>query len=382
MVNLPEIDRELEACIQCGYCVPVCDTWNQYPWESVSPRGKVYYLRQMKHKSPMDLLLHREVGLDEEFVDALYQCTVCGACETVCHVGIRFVEFWEKVRKWVVEEGAGPMPAHRKFHERISKVMNPYGERPDERIDWAPEGARERADMIFFAGCTASFRTSEIALAGFKVLREAGLDIGLLGEDEWCCTSPTLRVGLTDLSYRAAENNITEVERRGARTMVTTCAGCYKTSLHDWPVYYARPSFDVRHFSQLAEELIDDGTLKPGRMDRRVTYHDPCHLGRHAGVFESPRKVIRSIPGIELVEMRRNRMNSQCCGAGGGYKSQYGDLAVNVAARRIEQALEAGADTVITCCPFCVVNLRQGAEQLGEDIEVRDLAEVLLESIS
>jgi Fe-S oxidoreductase len=202
-----------------------------------------------------------------------------------------------------------------------------------------------------------------------------------MGPDEYCCTSPMLRTGQTDASRDFAENNIKQTEKMGAKAMVTACAGCFKTTTHDYGRFYSNPSFEVYHFSQYAQKLIKEKKLKLTKeMKVKVTYHDPCHLGRHSGVFEPPREVIKAIPGIELVEMPRNRMNSQCCGAGGGYKSQYNDLAVNIAAKRVKDAIATGAERIITACPFCVLNLQAGAKQLGASIKVMDLSELLLEA--
>jgi Fe-S oxidoreductase len=384
MVKLPNINRELSACLQCGYCVRVCDTYGQEPWESISPRGKVYYLKQLQNRTPMDTILGRKVVVDEEFVDALYRCTGCAACWTVCHVSIEFAEFWEKVREWVVEQGMGPMPAHKKIRERILAVKNPYGEPPEKRGAWFPEGIKRvevNPDVVFFAGCTASYRMTQICKSAVISLDRAGVKQNIMDEKEFCCTSPMLRTGQIDASRESAVNNITVAENMGAKAMVTACAGCFKTTTHDYGRFYSNPSFEVFHYSQYMQKLIKEKKLKLTKeMKIKVTYHDPCHLGRHSGVFEAPREVIKSIPGIELVEMGRNRMNSQCCGAGGGYKSQYNEFATNIAAKRVKDAVATGAERIITTCPFCVLNLQQGAKQIGANIKVMDLAELLVEA--
>jgi len=384
MARLPQINRELSACLQCGYCVRVCDTYLQEPWESISPRGKIYYLKQLQNKTPMDRLLGRKVEVDEEFVDALYRCTGCAACWTVCHVSIEFAEFWEKVREWVVEQGKGPLPAHKKIRERILANNNPYGEPVEKRGAWFPENIKKvdrNPDVCFFAGCTASYRMQNICKSAVTFLDRAGVKQNIMEGDEWCCTSPMLRTGQIDASRDSAENNIRQTEKMGAKAMVTACAGCFKTTTHDYGRFYSNPSFEVFHFSQYAQKLIKEKKLKfTNEIKVKVTYHDPCHLGRHSGVFEAPREVMKAIPGLELVEMGRNRMSSQCCGAGGGYKSQFNEFAVNIAAKRVKEAMETGAERIITTCPFCVLNLQAGAKQLGANIKVMDLAELLVEA--
>lgn len=192
---------------------------------------------------------------------------------------------------------------------------------------------------------------------------------------------PALRTGQIDLTTEHAEHNLLAVENRGAKAMVTTCAGCYKTTTTDYGKYFSNPTFPVYHFSQFVNNLIKDKKLKfTKELNMKVTYHDPCHLGRHAGVFEEPREVIQKIPGVELVEMPRNRRGSRCCGAGGGFKSAFNDAAVNIAAERVKEAVATGADVLATACPFCVVNLQAGAKKIGAKIRVVDISQLLLEA--
>ncbi|WP_400260377.1 (Fe-S)-binding protein [Candidatus Methanomassiliicoccus intestinalis] len=383
MVKMPEIKRELYACLQCGYCIRVCPSYEQTPWESITPRGKIYYLNQIANRSPMDTLLRRKVEIDDEFVEAIYRCTGCAQCETVCHVSIEFGDFWEKVREWLVDQGKGPLPVHAKLVEKIKATRNPYGEPAAARDKWWPKEVPRPAspDIIFFAGCTGSYRATDIAKAGAIVLHRAGVKVDALGADEWCCSSPALRTGQIDLTTEHAEHNLLAVENRGAKAMVTTCAGCYKTTTTDYGKYFSNPTFPVYHFSQFVNNLIKDKKLKfTKELNMKVTYHDPCHLGRHAGVFEEPREVIQKIPGVELVEMPRNRRGSRCCGAGGGFKSAFNDAAVNIAAERVKEAVATGADVLATACPFCVVNLQAGAKKIGAKIRVVDISQLLLEA--
>ena len=383
MVKMPEIKRELYACLQCGYCIRVCPSYEQTPWESITPRGKIYYLNQIANRSPMDTLLRRKVEIDDEFVEAIYRCTGCAQCETVCHVSIEFGDFWEKVREWLVDQGKGPLPVHAKLVEKIKATRNPYGEPAAARDKWWPKEVPRPAspDIIFFAGCTGSYRATDIAKAGAIVLHRAGVKVDALGADEWCCSSPALRTGQIDLTTEHAEHNLLAVENRGAKAMVTTCAGCYKTTTTDYGKYFSNPTFPVYHFSQFVNNLIKDKKLKfTKELNMKVTYHDPCHLGRHAGVFEEPREVIQKIPGVELVEMPRNRRGSRCCGAGGGFKSAFNDAAVNIAAERVKEAVATGADVLAPACPFCVVNLQAGAKKIGAKIRVVDISQLLLEA--
>jgi len=379
--KMPRIQQELAACLQCGYCIDVCEAHEQAPWESVTPRGKIYYLRQLDTAGQSDKLFGRDVKLSPYFVDAMYKCTGCGNCEVVCHANIPLVEFWEVVRKWMVDEGAGPMPAHKGMANKVGDVHNPYGEPPSKRGDWWPKEVpkAEVPDVVFFAGCTGAYRQQNLPQTGVRVLARANIKINSLGNDEWCCSSPLLRTGTHKHSLNCVQQVVEKADGMGAKDMVMTCSGCYKTVSSDFGKFYAKTGQNVYHFSQYVEKLIAERKLPlNNEYKAKVTYHDPCHMGRHMGVFDSPRNVLKKIKGIELVEMDRTREKSRCCGAGGGYKSQYNDMAVNIAADRVKDAEETGAEILVTCCPFCVVNLTQGAKQINSKMKIMDLSEILL----
>ncbi|MDR1955106.1 MAG: 4Fe-4S dicluster domain-containing protein [Candidatus Methanoplasma sp.] len=381
VTKMPRIQQELTACLQCGYCISVCEAHEQTPWESVTPRGKIYYLNQLSNRGGVDKLLGREVSLSPYFVDAMYRCTGCGNCEAVCHANIPLVEFWETVRKWMVDEGAGPMTAHKGMAKKVGEVHNPYGEPPSKRGDWWPEDVKrsETPEVLFFAGCTGAYRQQTLPQTGVRILARAGVTVNTLGTEEWCCSSPLLRTGTHRHSLECTRKAVEGADGMGAKDMVMTCSGCYKTVSTDFGKFYAKAGQNVYHLSQYVEKLIAERKLPINHeFKAKVTYHDPCHMGRHMGVFDAPRNVLKKIKGIELVEMTRTKENSRCCGAGGGYKSQYNDMAVNIAAERIRDAEETGAEILVTCCPFCVVNLTQGAKQINSKIQVMDLAEILL----
>ncbi|MBR4244269.1 MAG: (Fe-S)-binding protein [Candidatus Methanomethylophilaceae archaeon] len=382
--NLPHIAQELTQCVQCGYCIDVCEAHAQTPWDSVTPRGKIYYIKQidLMGTGGMDKLLNRPVKLSPEFVDAMYKCTGCGNCEVVCHAKIHLVELWETMRKWMVDVGIGPMPAAVAMGKSIHKNHNPYNEPDSKRDAWWPEDVERHvpANVVFFAGCTGSYRMQHIAQAGVHVLDRAGVQMNCLGPDEWCCSSPLIRTGNEKESTDCAYHNVEKADAIGAKDMVMTCSGCYKTVSCDFGRFYAKAGQNVYHFSQYVEQLINDRKLPlNNEFNHKVTYHDPCHLGRHSGVYDAPRNVIKKIKGVEFVEMERSRENSRCCGAGGGYKSTYPDFALNIGIERIHDAEATGADVLISCCPFCVLNLTQAAKKIGSNIKVMDLSQVLLE---
>lgn len=233
---------------------------------------------------------------------------------------------------------------------------------------------------MFFAGCTGSYRQQHIPQIGVKILDRAGVRMNILGSDEWCCTSPLLRTGDESQTLECAEHVVEAADGLGAKDMVMTCSGCYKTISTDFGRFYACVQQNVYHFTQYAEKLISEKKLKITRpFEHKVTYHDPCHLGRHMGVYDAPRNVMAKIPGLDLIEMPRNRVNSMCCGAGGGYKSQFNNFAVRIASDRVREAESTGAEYLVTACPFCVTNLSQGAAAIGSKVKVIDLADILYE---
>ncbi len=383
-IRLPRITRELVQCQMCGYCIDVCEAHRQTPWESVTARGKIYYLNQLDKRGfgAMDRIIGRKAEISPEFVDAIYKCTGCGNCESICHAKIELVKLWEVVRAWLVQEGVAPLPVHKGIAKKISQTGNSFGESPKKRDAWWPEDVErsEVPDAIMYAGCTGSYRMQHIPTAGVKILSRAGVKVNCLGEDEVCCSSPLLRTGIRTMTMDLAIKTVTKADAIGAKDMVMTCSGCYKTVSSNFGEYYSKTGQNVYHFTQYVDKLIKEKKLPlNNEFKAKVTYHDPCHLGRHSKVYEEPRNILKKIKGIDFVEMEKNKENSRCCGAGGGYKSAFNDFAVNIAAERINDAAEVGAEIIATACPFCVLNLKAGAKKIGSDIKVMDISEILLQ---
>ncbi|MHA1771557.1 MAG: (Fe-S)-binding protein [Candidatus Thorarchaeota archaeon] len=231
--------------------------------------------------------------------------------------------------------------------------------------------------ILYFVGCMATYRLPNIAEATIKILKHADVDFTVLGEDEWCCGSVALRTGHVEEARRLAAHNVEAISATGAERVVTACAGCYRTLSVDYPKILSREiPFEVVHFPVLLKELIEQGRIKfPDEQPICVTYHDPCHIGRHMGIYEEPREALQYIPGVELREMFTNRENATCCGAGGGVRSTHRDLARGAADARISEAKETGASVLTTACPFCTFNLRESVERTESEIEMLDFPE-------
>jgi Fe-S oxidoreductase len=384
MRKINEIEKDLYACLQCGYCRETCPVYKRLGWESSTPRGKVYYLKQIAAKTPMDRLLRRNPKITPEFVERVFQCTSCAACEHQCHVEIEFPKLWEEVKEWLIEEGYAQPAAHKAIKERVQKTRNPKDEPMEKRPAWLPQDIKlsSNPEVVFFTGCTEAYRMQPLAAATAKLLDKAGVKFNILGEDEWCCGSPLLRTGQKSVVRdELAPHNVREMEKRGWKAMVTACAGCYNTMRGDYPKMVGNPPFKLYHISEYLEKLIKEGKLKFTKdFKKKVAYHDPCHLGRHAKVYDPPRNILKAIPGLELIQIKEERDDSQCCGAGGGFKSAFNDLAEDIAAERVKQFVAAGAEVIATSCPFCQVNLNAGAKKAGLGIKTMDVVQIALQA--
>ena len=225
--------------------------------------------------------------------------------------------------------------------------------------------------LLYFRGCTAREKLNSISKATERILKAAKINYETL-EDEQCCGSVLLRTGFVDDAIEQMKGNLKDFE---GKTIVTSCSGCYKTLKEDYKKYLG-VDLKVIHISQLLEQLIKENRINlKGNKDLRVTYHDSCHLGRHAGEYEAPRNVIQSISN--LVEMENNKENARCCGSGGGVKSAYGELSNSIAQLRIKEAEDTDADLVVSACPFCKLNLSQNSDNL----EILDLSEFVLDHL-
>lgn len=374
------LNFSLETCAKCGYCKPVCAT---FPYgggfESHSPRSKMYYLHEVR--------AGRE-KLDKEWVDRLYRCSTCERCVEVCQTEIPIVEIWEAARAEMVKQGIGPMPNHLMFRDNVEKFNNPYGEATEERNRWiqADHNPVDGAEILIFGGCTASYKMPPMLQTGATILTKAKVPFAYAGPQEACCGSPILRTGQLEAAKRVIGMNLDTFQKMGIKRIVSPCSGCAKTLKYDYPKWGERlgKKFDIEvlHFSELYVKLIEEGKIKPSRLiEMVVTYHDPCHLGRSQSIYDEPRKILASIPGLKLVEMEYIRESAHCCGAGGGVRAQYADMANDLAMKRIKQAEETGAEAMVTMCPFCQSSFTLVKKEMGAKIKILGVEEVLLNSL-
>ena len=254
---------------------------------------------------------------------------------------------------------------------------NPYGEPNSDNKELKNKfDLPDEAEWVYFIGCTSNYRQKNLRDATLRFLKKAKIDFTLI--DERCCCSPIMRTGQIEPVDEFMNYNIAAIQNAGANKVITSCAGCYRTIKKDWIKYGADLGFEVFHTTELVKNLLDEGKLKiKSEYNKTVTYHDPCHLGRHMGIYEVPRDILTQMPRIELVEMKRNRENAWCCGAGGGVKIGYPDWSVEISGERLDEAKETGAEVLFSVCPFCKTNLSDANDKYNMGFEIIDLIELL-----
>ncbi|MEX2703046.1 MAG: (Fe-S)-binding protein [Candidatus Baldrarchaeota archaeon] len=385
--NVKRFEEFLYLCGKCGDCSlavkittsksPLshpCAVKNVLGYEAYDARGRIIIIKN---------LLNGKLEVNDEILEWAYTCTTCGACRETCLAvegGIDTPSIMEALRRDLVSQGFR-IEKHLSILENIKKLDNPYGEPKEERLSFLGNelsNIPEKAEIAYFIGCTSSYRTKEIALAAVKLLKQLGVEFTVL-RDETCCGSILLRYGYVDEARSQAERLVKRFNEMGVKTVIFTCPGCYRTFKKDYPEILGRElGFETLHLVEFLDNYLKDKNVAfEARESEVVTYHDPCHLGRHLNVYEAPRNIIRLVNGLTLVEMETIKNFAHCCGAGGGVKSTFPDLALKVAKDRISEALETGAKILLSACPFCKLNLKQAA---NNGIRILDVAELLAET--
>lgn len=275
--------------------------------------------------------------------------------------------------------GVGPPKLVKKLNDNISEVHNFMGAKPQARTKWS-EGLElpKSGEIVFFAGCYGSFRKPEVARATVKVLRAAGINVAYLGDDEWCCGMIPGWSGQPEIEAAMAKHNVGALKRAGAKRVVISCAEGYRTFKQAYPKIVGKLPFEVLHTTQLLAGLIKDGKLKLSKqVKEKVTYHDPCFLSRHCRIYNEPRDVIKSIPGIEFKEMEHSGLFADCCGNGAGVTGPSFPEMENQNASKCVKNAKAVADVIATCCPRCVETLNHKASEANTKIKTIDLVELV-----
>jgi Fe-S oxidoreductase len=361
--------EKLNLCMQCGMCAGSC------PWRTVEGPFNVRRVIRMA-----------QLGVEGyESDDILYGCTTCNKCVIRCPRGVTIIDVVRSMRAMIAETGAIP-GVLRTVTGSIHSNGNPWSETREKRTEWM-----KALDVPFFDGnkeyllficCTSAYdaRSRNIAKAMVKVLSAAGISFGVIGQEENCCAESARKIGDEALFMKTAKKNIALYKDRGVSKIITTSPHCYYTFTREYQDLGG--DFEVVHYTQLLARCLQEGTLKiSATLDKKVTYHDPCYLGRHTEHYDEPRDLISAVTEGNLVEMKRSRKESLCCGGGGGRlwmetppEWRFSDL-------RIKEACETGASILATACPYCITMLEDSRKTTNKenDIEIRDISELIAE---
>jgi Fe-S oxidoreductase/FAD/FMN-containing dehydrogenase len=366
------------SCSQCGYCIDECDQFYGRGWESQSPRGKWYWLREY---------MEGRAQWNQFMVDTLLVCTTCEICNLRCSAALPIEPSWMKLRgRLVDEEKRMTFPPFEMMKEALVSQGDIWAGYRKNRADWFPEdlkakhGPGRKAKNVYFAGCTASYVEQDIGMAGVRLLDEAGVDFTYLGTRENCCATPMLVAGKWDAFAETMKKNIQAVKEAGADTVICSCPACDMMWRQVYPHWAEKLGMEygitARHYSEVVAGKIKSGEFQFKKgipQPVTVTWHDSCHIGRASGVYEPPRDLIKAIPNVKFVEMSHHHEAAHCCGS---VLTLVKDppVAADIGEIRLKEAVEAGAQKVLALCPCCQFQLRVSADKKKVPVEVVDLA--------
>lgn len=359
-------------CYQCGRCDTMC------PWNNV----RNFYVRKLINQSKFGV-----VPFESEDI---WLCTTCGRCVQSCPRGVEIIDVMRAVRRLMVPDGVVPasIPNLRSVMTSLASVGNPWGQEPKDRANWANDlGVKEfdeTTEILYFPCCYPSYdpRLRKVAQATVNILNKAGVNFGILGSRELCCGESVRKAGNEALFKRLAKENIKTFVDSGVKKILVASPHCYHTFKNEYPEF--KVNFEIIHISQFLFQLVREGKLKITKeYKKKVTYHDPCYLGRHNGIYDEPRDVLSKIPGLVLREMAETRENSLCCGMGGSRiwmetakNERFSDI-------RLKQANDVGAEVLATACPYCITQFEDSKLSMKEsaNLQIMDITEILQEVI-
>ena len=401
--NLVNLQSSAISCVHCGQCrvaiwpsknihgvCPVYGVDVTPKFEPFFSRGKNVILKGV---------LWNDLPLSPEISELFFQCTLCGACYNFCqnahndnidfanHRWMDQVNVYEAFRADLVAAGY-VLRAHAEMNDSLLQYGNPYGRHNSEKASWIAQldfklkdALKDPAEILYFVGCTSALSKTHglqnIAVATAKLFKKLGVDFSILGSEELCCGSVALRTGNKQAFLTIAEKNQELINKTGVRKIVTSCAGCFRTLKKDYG--NRLQGIEIVHTAEFLRDLIRKEGVVLQKLNLKTTYHDPCHLGRHMGIYSAPRDLLTQIS--TLVEMETNREGAHCCGAGGGVKKAFPELSLAMAKNRVAEGCRTGAQILVSTCPFCIRNLGDAIDDLNAPIAINDLVELLLKAI-
>ena len=363
--------KAFESCYQCGLCTGSC------PWNLV----RDFLTRKLIHEAQLGI-----VDMEEE---DMWLCVSCRACVQVCPRGVEIIDIMRSFRRIIAGMGVARVPdSLRLTAKNIAGTGNPLGEPEEKRSDWAKDlnvkPFTEGTELLYFPCCLPSYDqvARGVSQAIAEILKKVGIDFGILGTREVCCGEAIRKAGSEDLFQTLARKNIDTFRQSGVKKVLVGSPHCYHTFKNEYPELGGE--FEVIHITQYLASLIAKGKLKFSKeMNKRVIYSDPCYLGRHNDIYDEPRVILQSIPGLELIEFPDARENGLCCGGGGGRIWMDTPKGERFSDIRVEQAVEKGADIIALACPYCFLNYRDSVLSMGkaETMQVKDITELVAEAI-
>jgi heterodisulfide reductase subunit D len=383
-LKLEGLDIEPTVCARCGFCTFVCPAYLDTLWDSQSPRGKLYQLRD---------LIKRKKPIPPDFAARIFNCTLCGACQEICQTNIPLLRFWQHTREEIGALNEWPEIVNY-IDTSIQETQNIMEMDQADRTLWTDmvddltEGrVGIKAEVAYFAGCNISFKGTLAHLGEntIKIMNAAGVDFTILGEEEQCCGNPYFVAGGFDKARELATHNLAALKDLGAKIVVFNCPGCHRAFSEEYPRLLGKEAtegLEFIPFSEFVLRLLKDGKIKfTKNYPHRIAWHDPCELGRHQNIYDSAREVLNSIPGVELLEMKHNRNKARCCGGGGLLKGTNPTMSVRISSRRVEEAEKTGAEILSSECPSCTMSFNDGIEHRESKIKFKDLSQIVVEAL-
>ena len=362
-----------KLCYQCGKCDVVC------PWNHLTQ----FSMRKLVREAAF--------GMSEIEGENIWRCTTCGKCPKVCPRDVQQVKSGIAMRRIATEYGVYPASVNpiRAVRSGLSGEGNPFFEERKKRGDWAKGHSVKEftkdMEILYYPGCYLSYdsRLKKVAIATANILNKAGVNFGILGSKEVCCGESIRKTGDEELFLHLAKENIKTFIDNGVKRILVSSPHCYETFKNEYPEFMVH--FEVVHIAQYIFELINNGRLKINNTEyaKKVTYHDPCYLGRHNGIYVQPRNILQKIEGLELIEMADSKENSLCCGGGGGRIWMDTPKGERLSDLRLEQAVATGAEVLVTSCPYCIANFEDSllSHKNRETIVIKDITEIIQEAI-